>query len=92
MLPDGNVLVEWHTGLEVDTGGHPVDGDSERRMACRLRRRWSGVDATGTRLPVRADVEASRIIDELVDYERVPGNRISLWRSDKQDQIGPETM
>ena len=36
MLPDGNVLVEWHTGREVDTGGPPVDGGSERRMACRL--------------------------------------------------------
>jgi len=27
------------------------------------------------RLPVRTAVEASRMIDKLVDYERAPGNR-----------------
>ena len=39
------------------------------------------------RLPVRTAVEASRIINKIVDYESAPGNRNILLVSDLNDGI-----
>jgi|GEM_PF-3916390 len=45
------------------------------------------------RLPVRTAVEASRIIDKLVDYEIAPRNRNILLVSDLCDAIiGSKTL